>query len=367
MEANKTAKAKINVKYVSLEDSKIDFGKCVFCQTVTEANNIKPTGQGYTSLSRDIAKFIECTVSVLPKHLSDVFEDVAQFEDFCKNRNVVYHKRCRNEFNSRKIDRLSRQLNKTSPSESTELICIFCNKPDHLSTISSNDTVSKIISKAEFTNNALIIESLSKHSDFRNIKYHKNCYVNFFKKKNGPSTTDSGDGTVVRDGYHRVLNEIISQIEKTRHCPEQEFFKLAKSMTDRLCSLGLETCGVHSTRLKEQLLSEIEGLRADRIGREIFLFFDDSVKMLVANTIGNGPVDDDSILARAAEILTTSFFIEHLTRFSGPLNKTYCAEKTSPKQLVEFISLLLEGRGSNASKLAEKISQNIAQIILLIL
>lgn len=232
-----------------------------------------------------------------------------------------------------------------------------------MSTVSSKDTLAKIIHQAELTNDHILTQKLFKTLELSAIKYHKNCYITHFKTKySAPIEKLQNDH---HSCYNVLLQQMKEQIEETRHLPEQEFFKLsqlAKMMSDGLSQMGFDSV-VHSTRLKDQLLSEILGLRADKIGREIFLFFDDNVKQLVANAIESDKNDEDTILDKAVDVLRGQLNAEKTVSFSGSLNKTFCAGKTVPKKLVKFFSSLLEGRES-CSKITEKIAEVIVQIVL---
>lgn len=353
----------------------LNFQECIFCQSdrINDATGekdilLKPTEQGYASLGRDISGFIKGSFDI-PKLIFEVFHDQNQFEKICKERNAQYHRFCRNQYSSLQLDRLEgkRKKAQTEGLKNDEL-CIFCEKPEkknqRFSTVSSRDIISKIINLAERNNDHLLQQRITNSSEQSSIKYHKYCYNKHFNTKNDAKTKNDPKNDF-QDAYDIVLTETIDEIEKTRDYQEQVFFKLsqlAKEMSNRLSQMGFENCTVHSSRLKEQLQSLISGLRADKIGREIFLFFDDNVKHLVANAIENDLDDDEKILEKAIVIIRQRINTENAVHFSGSLNKTFCAEKTTSKTLVKFVSSLLEGRESN-SKIAKDIAENIAQII----
>lgn len=351
-------------KFTALEQN-CDFSKCFFCQSnaIDDAKFTNPNEQGYVSLSTDVARYIEFDANILPSHVSDLFENVTQFKELCKQSRVVYHKSCRNEYNSQRLNRLQISYKQTQKCEDHVDICVFCKQPGQLSTVSSKDTLAKIIHQAELTNDHFLMQKLFDMPELSTIKYHKSCYITHFKTRNSaPIEKFQID---LHSYYNVLLQKMIDRIEKTRHSPEQEFFKLsqlAKTMSDGLSQMGFDNIA-HSSRLKDQLLSAILGLRAEKIGREIFLFFDDNVKELVANAIESDKNDDDTTLDKAVDILRRQLNAERTVSFSGSLNKTFCAEKTVSKKLVNFFSSLLEGRES-CSKITEKIAEIIAQIVL---
>lgn len=366
----KNTKSKVIAVTSITLDSFIDFAKCVFCQAdrSDEEKAVNPTSNGYTSLSRDVARFIESYSDMLPKHINQLFQDQVDqvhFEEMCKRNKVVYHKRCRNEYDSQKLNRLDSRCKKL-PDEAEIDLCVFCKKPDHLSTVSSMDILTKIVHQAELNSDYSLMLTLSMLTGPSDLKYHKKCYVKHFNPNTKKTDVTENNQKDCRDGYNLVLREIIDQIEKTRQSPEPEFFKLsqiAKTMDNRLLEKGYKNSSVHSSRLKDHLLSQIPGLRADKIGKEIFLLFDDNVKHLLANAIDNDISDDDTALEKAVDILRRTYLAENTVNFSGSLNRTFCAQKTVPKKLTKFMSALMEGWESN-SKVTEKIAENIAQIIL---
>lgn len=166
-----------------------DFSKCFFCQSnATDDGKLKnPKEEGYASLSTDVAGYIEFDANILPSHVIDWFENVTQFRELCKQRRAVYHKPCRNKYNSQRLNRLQISYTQTQKCDLEVELCVFCKKPGQLSTVSSKDTVEKIIHQAELTNDNSLMQKLFDMCELSIIKYHKSCYITHFKAKDSAS------------------------------------------------------------------------------------------------------------------------------------------------------------------------------------
>lgn len=364
--------SRVNIKSIDSSEPVLDFAKCVICQGTRDGKTSNPKPQSYTSLSKDLEGFR--TLNMLPKHIEAVFKSEDNFKELLINSKAVFHKACRDEYNNQKLERQKKKHKKEqlpdtdnfqhhSASASIEKsMCIFCQLFDsNLASVDSPDTYLKIVDRAEMVENHRLKERLTSTYEISAINFHDRCKATFFMEKDPETKTTTKID--FHECYNLVVKEIIGQIENTRHACKVEFFKLsqlAKFVTDRLCQMGLNKY-THTTRLKEQLLLGIPGLRSEKIGKDILLFFDDHVKYLVAKAIEN-PISDEEILARSIEILRTTFHQETVNVFNGSLDKDFRASKTVSKTLVNYISSLLEGCDSN-TKVAEKIAENIAQLI----
>lgn len=279
--------------------SQINFSKCFICQSTAEkqaktkngSEFPKPTKQGYASICRDLASFIECKFDSVPTHVGSLFENPEQFAELLINNDARYHSQCRDRYNSQKLKRLENRCKKESASDADAVSCsVIPSVGDPQPTTDSNPA-----------------EHVTPNFD---------------------------------DCYKSVFQEIVKLIESGRSS-ENEFYKLsqiAKSMSGRLHQLGFDTV-VHTSRLKDQLMLAVAGIRFDKIGREILISFEDNVKNLISNAMKNDVNSQENILNKAVEILTESYG-ENESQFSGSLNKNFCPEITTSKLLVNFVSKL---------------------------
>lgn len=293
------------IRSINLNSSykpEIDYGRCFICQSIklTKNKHEEPlpntTQQSYASLCRDLASFIECKSDSVPSHIEPLFESAKQLEEILTKHKAVYHKSCRDDYNNQKLQRLQNRCKKLRFEDACD--------------------ISYILEKSETVPN--------------------------FEKS-----------------YNLALQETIKMIENSRQSPKPEFFKLsqiAKAISERLDQSGCTNNTLHTTRLKDQLISAIPGFRADKIGREIFLSFDENVKHLISNALKNDTESNEQVLEKAVDILRGSYIGENKSVFSGSLNENFCPEKTVSKKLVKFISSLTGG-DAETSKLAENIAQ----------
>lgn len=320
---NEKVEPSFSIRSINLDSNSgpiIDYNKCIICQSIkltkTKSKQLedvlpKTTQQGFVSLSRDFASFIQCKSDSVPSHIQSIFENSSQFEELLTKNNASYHKPCRDEYNTQKLKRL---VNKCK-----------------------NMRIKNDCDSSSLTESAEISSQMLKATPAT------------------PETTPSFEKT-----YEMALQEIIKIIENSRRSSELQFFKLsqlAKTISERLDQSGFTNYTVHTTRLKDQLMLAISGFRADKIGREIFLSFDENVKDLISHYIKNHTNSNEGTLEKAVNIIRGAFLGENETVFSGSLNKNFCPEKTVSKTLVKFISSLT---GDAATS---KISENIAQLI----
>lgn len=293
----------------------IDYSKCFICQSIKQSTVKskaeealpKATPQGYASLCRDLESFIKCKSDSVPRHIESLFESAIQLEELLTKYKAVFHKSCRDEYNNQKLKRLEKRCKKMR----LEDVC----------DISS-------------------VEMSSQMLNYSNLIDTSEAAPNFDKC------------------YDLALQEIIKTIENSRS-PEPKFFKLsqlAKTISERLDQSKFTNYTIHTTRLKDQLLSAISGLRADKIGRDVLLSFDENVKRLISYFIKNDMKSNDQILDKAAEILRETYLHDNETVFNGSLNTNFCPEKTVSKTLVKFMSSLTSNNATT-SKLAENIAQ----------
>lgn len=324
---NGVFESNISIKNINLDSTsklrQIDFNKCVICQSTKQKVNskieevpMKPTLKGYASLCRDLASFIDCKRDSVPRYIQSLFESLSQFEQILTENSAVYHKPCRDEYNTQKLNRLKMRCEKLLAEG-----------------ISSDRQVSSVV-KPTVMSSQIVDESLDVHIS-KSASYEET--------------------------YDQIFQQIVELIEDDRQSSEQKLYKLsqlAKTMSERLNNLGFDNITIHTTRLKDQLLLAIPGFRADKIGREILLSFDENVKHLVSSAIKNDHKSNDEFLAKAAEILRETFIGANGPVFSGSFNQNFCPEQTTSKTLVKFLSTLMGGDTESSN-----IAENIAQII----
>ena len=106
-----------------------------------------------------------------------------------------------------------------------------------------------------------------------------------------------------------AFSELVAFIEETTmySSDKKSLFKLSqlnKLYCDRLRELGVEVVGrIHSTRLKNRILSKFPGMNSYPDGREILLAFNVDVGEILGNSLSTNYDDEGFILAEAAKIV----------------------------------------------------------------
>lgn len=98
---------------------------------------------------------------------------------------------------------------------------------------------------------------------------------------------------------------------------------------------------MHTTRLKERLLSHFPAIRAQSKGRDIMLVFDEDIGAALGKACEQDNDSDAVHLARAAQIVRRNIFRSN--HFTGPSFEENCQEKSVPHQLLALVSMVLEG------------------------
>ena len=98
---------------------------------------------------------------------------------------------------------------------------------------------------------------------------------------------------------------------------------------------------VHTTRLKERLLSHIPELEAYKQGRDIFLCFKEDLSLAVSKLLRNDCGDEAIHLARSARIIRRDM-LELKSTFNGLFDPN-CQMKSVPTSLLALVNMILYG------------------------
>lgn len=139
--------------------------------------------------------------------------------------------------------------------------------------------------------------------------------------------------------------------------------ELAKTVTDQLKEMGSDDPYIHKTRLKEQLLSKIDGLRPETVGRDVVLLFNDDIKSIVSEYFSrqNECYQDDLILRKAAQILRKEIFNDNKFSFTGSLINEFTSDNAFPEILIHFLDMVLFVSNEHIEE--NTISTNLPQVI----
>lgn len=117
------------------------------------------------------------------------------------------------------------------------------------------------------------------------VEYHNECYTQFRNRfRSHQRDSVSSENNPNRLTYGAVISELIQYVEETflysNTAPVFKLSDLTKLVANRMTCLGVQSDekSINRTRLKEQLLSMIPGLREDKSGREVLFSFEGDVR-----------------------------------------------------------------------------------------
>ena len=145
-----------------------------------------------------------------------------------------------------------------------------------------------------------IAQELKYHKDCLTILYNREkCHLAALRKQENEDSQRKGINPLV---YSELLAYIV---ETNTNSDGPVVFKLAYLVNldkQRLEQLEMHTSAsyVHSTRLKEKLLSDIPALEAHRSGRDVLLSFTEDIRSILSKA---SDFSDAIILSKAANIL----------------------------------------------------------------
>ena len=371
----------------------ICWDQCCLCQEDTSErlvcpmnNNGPHKGVGYTSLAEDLQLFDE--FGILPDNIQlESMNDGCGLEQTFINREAKYHKSCRNKYDKTKAKRHIKKRKMDSEAEtsgeklktrssfnkvSNQHTCFFCNKEDSENNFVNTQTTGiheKVFAAALKLSDTKLLAKLSEGDMFaRDAKYHKICLtglnnrVRAFDRKKAREQKSDDDLF-----YGVVVNEIIHYIKDRYETSDSlPVFKLAdivKLTIQRMNDFGVEDAEhkVHSTRLKDKILTYIPDLQAHKKGKDILLVFEDTPGEAIFYSCKNSAEEEGMILSRAAGLIRNRLFDE-FPKFTGSFTHDF-PERSIPMTLFTLVRMLLEGcqidteRSPNSCKAALSISQ----------
>ena len=371
----------------------VDWNLCILCQNNSTETLICPTTTGYVSLINNLTKFAEHNALPPTVRLERLDDGSGILCTFVKN-NAKYHKMCRNRYDEQKISRLSASMldatdvgvaacssvstRSSAVTANVRTSCIFCDGEsvpvDKLVSAFTKDIGPKIHAQAVEMQDTKLLSKLAS-TDFiaLEVKYHKACYIRFRNSwRSHQRAITSSNSDPYRLTYGSVMTELVQYMEEmylySDTAPVFRLADLTKLVANRMTSLGiqLEERSVNRTRLKEQLLSLIPGLREVKIGREVILTFEPDVADAIHEACEYNDMTDGMCIARAASILRRDMFTE-FPKFSGTLTEGFSSRDCVPPSLLNFITTLLGGynidNGSPASFSEQTAASSIAQLI----
>ncbi|XP_062605131.1 uncharacterized protein LOC134266937 [Saccostrea cucullata] len=344
-----------------------DWNKCVLCQEDTAetlscpADSTRSTGSGYKTLADNLHSFSQ--IGCLPKSLDmSRLDEGDGIQSTFQNHKAKWHDSCRLKYNKTALQRA--QKRKMSTTEDTTSAsrkytrqtvdaqtlpekCFFCDKPsgtDSLRKASTFDLDKHVRTAALKLGDKAILAKLSAGDLIaQDAQYHVKCLVSLYNKARATKTTvDEQD-----DVNHGIaLGELVSYIDDARMndlvAPVFKLVDLSKLYTTRMEQLGTIMTGrVHSTKLKDRIMTYFPDLEEHKSGRDVLLAFNENIGSALKKACYQDTDNDGVCLARAANIVRRDM-LKLKTTFSGSF-EPHCQEQSVPTSLVALVGMILNG------------------------
>ena len=201
-------------------------------------------------------------------------------------------------------------------------------------------------------------------------KYHAACLANLYKKADRIQLGLSySDDQMQAHGlaFAAVVSFIEEEIESADSEENECVFKLSdlvKIYCSRLEELHIEISSrIHSTRLKERIISQFEDMRAFNQGREVYLAYDIAIAEALKTASNISYEDEAYILVQASRIVRRGMKLKSHDKFDGSfLDK--CQDDFVSYQLFELISMILQGTSAcNMCPCRRQAALSVAQLI----
>ena len=308
---------------------------CLVCQEETTESLLCPVlskrrdpGSGYTTMAANLVKFDE--LGKLPRTVQLQRLDEGQgVEATMVAHQAKWHKTCTLQYNNTMLRRAEkrpiasssvfgcsddvpgkRTRSLSSEATTSDASCFFCGESGTeilhgVATYQVDTRVRKCA--AQVGDNELLARLSMGDMVALEAKYHSKCLLALYYRA---KTTVEAEPKTDHEGVMSriVLAELVLYIEET-HLEEgtASVFRLsdlAKLYTTRMEHLGFALCKkVNSTRLKERLLAQLPGLRAQSKGRDVLLAFDEDIGEALGKACEQDCDTEAVHLAHAAQIV----------------------------------------------------------------
>lgn len=341
---------------------------CALCQEETgevlqcpARSTSKPSGIGYTSLARDLLAFQE--YGQIPPELDlDRLDDGDGIEDTLRTNRAQWHKACRVKYNETKLQRRRKSDEKAEQSDTITVhtrsthtqasqvntkdpLCFFCNKPAGSEILheASTKQFDLNVRKAalETKDTELLVKLAPGDMIALEAKYHRNCLRMLYNKARQAAPKDEQEKEAQLHGI--AFAELVAFMEEKRGDDCVPVFKLADlgDLYQRRLEQLNATVGnrIHTTRLKNRLLSEFPDLMAHSQGKDILLTFQDDIGDALKKACDH---DSDAMhLVRAAQVVRREMFATKLN-FDGSFQPN-CQKESVPTSLLALVNMILDG------------------------
>ena len=340
-----------SVRISTNQDS--NFELCFICQEPSEEQLVCPAtnstrtdkSTGYLTLVQQLKQFE--TIGELPISISSRVNYLScndLLERFVSNK-AKFHKKCRNKYDKQHYNRASKKRKLSSESVSDTVLppstrarytaqnfqpkCFFCDKEDSAENLTKAQTFEldrKVRNAANHLCDEMLLAKLSE-GDMIAVEalYHKSYLSALYNRLRDLQTTkpkaDSENAIIEGIVLAEILDYLKNYKASTETIPVFKLSDLKSLYLQRLKEYGcLDVCteNIHSTRLKEKILSRISRLHESKKGRDVVLTFKDEVGSAIYKACKQDFEEDGICLSSAANIVRKQIFqhIQATEKFS---------------------------------------------------
>ena len=253
-------------------------------------------------------------------------------------RKAKWHKTCRNKFSDMKLKRAqkrkiqddlpssTRQSSGAASSMTKEVSCFFCSgATGTLHQASTFNVDARVRECAHQLQDEVLIAKLSAGDLIcQEAVYHAKCLVLLYNKAERLNQNPASSDEKVIQGM--ALAQLVAYLEETRAETADSISvltlaELTAMDTRFLKHYGSDLSGrVHSTDLKERILTNVPGLQAHKKGRDIVMAFSEDVGKALELTRFRDFHDEAIILLKASKIIRRDITATK-TQFSGTFDE----------------------------------------------
>jgi hypothetical protein len=372
----------------------MDWSTCIFCQKSTREQLQHPVtgkrgdaGSGYQTISKNIQRFNE--LGCLPIALdSALLGETNAVEELLIQHEAKWHKGCCNKFNNMKLQRAEKRKScDTGDAQSTSKLtrrssggamdtstekCIFCSMESGVFHRASSFNTDQHIRQCalDLEDSVLLGKLIGAGGDVmsQDVLYHAQCLAEYYRKAKNAATEIIPE-TKDQQLYGIALAELVAYIEESRaESDSVSVFKLVDLVnlySSRLKQLGVETPDrVHSTHLKNRILSHFPDMQAHPEGRDVLLVFNTDIGAALREASKNDFDNEALILKQASNIVRRELFDKNSV-FAGTFENN-CQDSSVPPSLKTLVEMILGGpniRNRAANSVSAQAILTVSQLI----
>ena len=366
----------VSIPQEPIDEGQLEWNSCFLCQKVTNEKLILPGNSkckdkviGYKTLAEDLKRLSDISSLPFPVGFGLHGRTLEDVLSLLVNNEAKFHKSCRNKCDKqhyeravkRKSTEMASQAEKGMGTRSSyespnflKATCFFCEQEEEEENLRNASTLkldSRVRSAALALSDDKILAKLSEGDMIgTEAKYHYQCLCSYYaraREKNGKNEADSDESPIT---YGIVLSEVINfmkkKIEQNSTAPIFKLSDIKKMFSQRYEHYTKKAIDVHSSRLKDQLLLHVEGLKASRKGKEVLLSSEDVTGDALYDACVRSSEDDGICLAKAAKIIRREI-LKSKYSFKGRFD-VESQKECVPSSLIHLVRMILEGTDISA-------------------